>query len=64
MPDDYRYIRERKAAFDRLRLAEFEIRRREASLRDGGVPTEWWDELLKAVEEYRQAVKKCKTLTQ
>jgi hypothetical protein len=60
MPDDYRPVRERKAAFDRLRIAEFEIQRRQASMQDNDVPAEWWDELLRAVGEYVAAVKRCR----
>jgi hypothetical protein len=50
--------RNRRAAFDRLRLAEAEIHRRWVN--EGDVPDSWWVQLLKAIAEYRNAADRCK----
>jgi len=59
MADKYRLIQGKNAAFDKMRLAEFEIRRKWVS--SGEVPDDWWAQLLKHVEEYAQMVRRCKT---
>ena len=58
MTDTNQLAAHRRAAFDRLRVAELEIHSQ--FIKSGKVPDEWWAALLRLIVEYRNAVNRCK----